>query len=178
MEYHSLILIPAYLSILLPLFIYPIPYINKDIISQNLFIKFSSTRLFILFSNNLYYLLFTNENIFTNYFLALIFGLLLIIIGLYLVYCVFEKLSVKGVYYGLQYKSVEFRKIEGFPFNLIHPMYIGGSFIYLGIFLVFAFKNIIDNVLLIELLYILMAQIYLACMETICDKIYSSPKIL
>lgn len=176
MTYHSSLLIPAYLSILLPIFIYPIPYINKDIISQKLFIKFSSTRLFILFFNNLYYLLITDKNIFTNYNTVLFSGIISIIIGCYLIYSVFEKLSVKGVYYGLQYNSVKFKKIEGFPFNLIHPMYIGGCLVYVGIFLIFAFKNIIDNVFLTELFYIISVQIYLANMEYILDRIYSSVK--
>ena len=178
MIYHCSILVPAYLSIILPIFIYPIPYINKDIISQNLFIKLSTARLVVLFNSNLYYLFLKNENLFTNYYLSFLSGIFSIFIGLYLVYSVFRKLSVKGVYYGLQYKSVRLKKIEGFPFNLKHPMYIGGSMIYLGIFLVFAIKHIIDKVLLVELAYILIVQVYLAIMETIFDNIYSSPKIL
>ena len=95
----------------------------------------------ISLSNFIYISLYHNNYFSTNYFNIYI-GWLFILLGQVLNISVYYKLGVKGVYYGIQYKTVKFRKIfNEFPFYIYHPQYLGGVLSYIGVFLLFGYNN-------------------------------------
>lgn len=171
----ELFLYPAYISIFLPIVLYAIPYLNTQIIKQETFIKVCHIRMGILLIFNYLYLLTSHYNMLSDSLLYILIGGALVVIGQILNFAVYSKLGVKGVYYGIQYKKVKFRRfIDEFPFYIYHPQYLGGAISYIGVFFLYGYKmGTFDGNLIKELLYILIVQSYLVCMETILDKIYS-----
>jgi len=164
----------AYPAIYLPTILYIIPYINTALISQKKFIRLCNYRILCMFLINYLYLTLSHEMYFTESIKYFFIGLLLLIAGQILNIAVYLKLGIKGVYYGIQYKTVLYKKIEKtFPFCIYHPLYLGGGLSYIGLLFIFGFKdNYFDPILVGELLHILGVQLYLVISETILDKIH------
>lgn len=168
----------SYCCIFLPLFLYPIPYLNTSLISQPVFIRISELRVFLLIMNNFVYVKSIYNDFFSNNTFFIIFGSLLLTIGQIFNVSVYNILGEKGVYYGLQYNTVEKKIIKGFPFIINHPLYIGGILSYLGIYLMVGYKNdCFDPFLTLQLICILIVQIYLMIMESYLDTISRSREI-
>ena len=163
-----------YFSVYLPIVLYPIPYVNTKIIKQELFIKLCEYRVGILLSSVSIYNYFYKVPFFSDNIIYNLIGIVFIIIGQILNMAVYFRLGRRGVYYGLQYKTVQFRKLENtFPFYISHPQYLGGVFSYIGSYLVMAINDGLFNPMLTVLISnILIVQLYLVVMENTFDKIY------
>ena len=81
---HSTILIPAYISILISICLYPIPYFNTNIIKQPLFISISVSRIILLILSNIIYIFIRYNNILTDSKLIFISGIVMLSFGQYL----------------------------------------------------------------------------------------------
>ena len=177
---HSLILLPSYISILYATLFYQLPYFNIKVISQPTFIFISNIRIIILIVSNIIYIVDKYsisinriDLMFSNIPISLFVGIHLIIFGQLLNYLVFNKLTCKGVYYGIQYSTVKSKKLEEFPFTISHPQYIGGILTYIGVWLLIANRSYdFDLVLFTELIYVILCQLYLIITETILDRMY------
>lgn len=162
--------------ILFPTVFYPIPYFNTRIIPQSMFIHICKTRVAVLMAVNILYLIkkygldYVVRRVSTLGSRTL-FGFLSVCIGQLFNLSVYHRLGDKGVYYGLQYGTVEKKSaLEGFPFIVQHPMYFGGSLTYMGAYCALGlWKN---RYLTTQLSLALCVQMYLQWMETILDSIY------
>ena len=163
-------------SITSPIIFYHLPYINTNIINQPTFIKLCHFRMIIMFFSFLLYNYFYYERIFSIYSIANIFGIFCLIIGQLFNLGVYYKLGNKGVYYGLQYKTIEPKKIENeFPFCINHPLYFGGCLSYFGIMLMTIWKTEkIDSSILFLGYHAEVIQFLLILMENHFDTIYNN----
>lgn len=170
----ELLLYPIYFAIYLPIVLYPIPYINTKIIKQKLFIDICEYRMATLLTTVTIYNYFNKSNFFSDDLFYIFVGNILICVGQLLNLSVYFRLGRKGVYYGLQYRTVQYRKLENtFPFYISHPQYLGGVLSYIGSYLLIAFEGgIFDPMLTVLLINIMIVQLYLVAMETTFDKIY------
>lgn len=163
-------------SIISPIIFYHLPYINTNIIKQSTFIKVCHFRMIIMFFSFLFYNYFYYERIFSIYSIANIFGFFCLMIGQIFNLGVYYKLGEKGVYYGLQYKTIKPKKIENeFPFCINHPLYFGGCLSYLGIMFMTMWKTEkLDSSILFLGYHAEMTQFFLILMENYFDGIYIS----
>ena len=170
----DILLYHIYLSVYLPILVYPIPYFTTKLISQPNFIKCCKYRMITLITGVFIYLISQKHMILSDNNFFKILGIILIISGQYLNLAVYYKLGEKGVYYGLQYRTIMFRKLSNeFPFYISHPQYLGGVLSYIGVYFLTAYNNSLFNpVLTVLLINILLVQTYLIIMERLLDKIY------
>lgn len=161
-------------SITSPIVFYHLPYINTNIINQPTFIKLCHFRMMVMFCSFCLYNHFYCKRIFSVYAIANIFGVFCLIVGQLFNLGVYYKLGNKGVYYGLQYKTIEAKKIENeFPFCINHPLYFGGCLSYLGIMFLTIWKTEkMDSSILLLGYYAQTVQFLLILMENYFDKIY------
>lgn len=170
----------TYLLIVCPLLLYPIPYISTSLLSQRRLIQASQARMAGLIILPSYHLVTTYGCPISSWLTPIGIGLLFILVGQLLNCSVFYKLGKKGVYYGLQYKTVPLSDdaiVTGFPFCVSHPMYLGGCCTYVGVFLLTGLQagsaTGYDPFLLHACFISLFVQICLIFMETLLDSTIS-----
>ena len=171
-----------YFVSVLPVVVYPIPYISPRLLSQARLIQCSQLRIVGQVVLSSWYLVDTYGCPLSSWSSLVWFGLLLVIMGQVLNVAVYRQLGVHGVYYGRQYdhggtKCQTVAVHNGFPFCVSHPMYIGGCLTYAGAFFGTAFHRnsafVCDMFLLNVCAVCLLVQVYLILMETMLDSIYA-----
>lgn len=162
--------------LLLPIVFYPIPYFSKTLVSQPTFIRVCKLRVLLLILSNILYIVQKyGTSILAKTLLQMSSksstGLLLLTIGQIFNLSVYHRLGETGVYYGLQYGTVEkTTALSGFPFIIEHPMYFGGCLTYIGVYILLGKWS--NSYLKRQLMIALGVQMYLQCMETTLDSIY------
>ena len=100
----------------------------------------------------------------------LVIGLILIVLGQLLNMSVYKAISVDGVYYIGQYDPKHYEMIDGFPYTIPHPMYVGAIITICGLFLSFGFDNKgrVRYPVLCLSLYKIAAYLIAICFENDC----------
>lgn len=156
-----------------PLFFYPIPYLNTKWISQPLFIQICQLRVLLLAFFFIIYNTTLDGSFFSVCPISIMFGMFFFVLGQIFNLSVYALLGTKGVYYGLQYRTIPPLKISTieFPFCFKHPLYIGGCISYFGILLLTLWKEYgMDSTLLFLWFNVEMVQFALMLMESFLDK--------